>query len=264
MPRKPIVGISMKIYQNKIHPAINYAKQISELEKNEKNVEEFLLPSIGVIYPVAQTLKLNHSTIGYGAQNIAPVANGAYTGEYSIESLLDIHGRYVEIGHAERRNIFKESDSMINRKIKLTYKNDLVPILCVGEKKKMKKADLEKYFGKILSKDLQNINPSFINSLIIAYEPFWAIGQRQAAEPQYVHLVLHVLRKKLKELYKEHAEKARFIYGGSVSKETVSKIINYPDIDGVFVGRFGHNPQNYHKIVQIVKQIKLSNLQGEE
>ena len=103
MGRKPLVGISLKIYQNKIAEAVNYAQSISQLTNGETDLELFILPSMGVIYPVAQALHNRENVIGLGAQNIAPIANGALTGEFSIESLVDLQGHYVEIGHYERR-----------------------------------------------------------------------------------------------------------------------------------------------------------------
>jgi triosephosphate isomerase len=99
--RKPIVGISLKLYQNQIDDARNFAHAIVEEVGDEKKVEQFMCPGMGVLYPVAMILK--DSEIGLGSQNIAPVPNGAYTGEFSIESLKEMKGGYAEIGHIELR-----------------------------------------------------------------------------------------------------------------------------------------------------------------
>lgn len=129
--RKPIVGISLKMYQNKIKEAELFAKRISELTGQVETVEQFMCPGMGVLYPVS--LQLNHSKIGLGAQNMAPVAYGAYTGEFSIDSLLDMQGAYVELGHIERRTIFGESDDLINQKVLLALEKNVAPVLCLGE-----------------------------------------------------------------------------------------------------------------------------------
>lgn len=257
MGRKPLVGISLKIYQNKIAEAVNYAQSISQLTNGETDLELFILPSMGVIYPVAQALHNRENVIGLGAQNIAPIANGALTGEFSIESLVDLQGHYVEIGHYERRTYFHEDDELINQKIQLTLKNQLVPLLCIGEAQQTTGTALKTAFKKILAADLANISPAQLATLIIAYEPYWAIGKASAAQASYVALAHTMIREALAELIGPTADNVRIIYGGSVSKDTAGSLVNNPNVDGVFVGRFGHDPQNFAEIVQIVKQVKL-------
>lgn len=257
MGRKPLVGISLKIYQNKIAEAVNYAQSISQLTNGETDLELFILPSMGVIYPVAQALHNRENVIGLGAQNIAPIANGALTGEFSIESLVDLQGHYVEIGHYERRTYFHEDDELINQKIQLTLKNQLVPLLCIGEAQQTTGAELKTVFKKILAADLANISSAQLATLIIAYEPYWAIGKAAAAQASYVAVAHTMIREALAELIGPTADNVRIIYGGSVSKDTAGSLVNNPNVDGVFVGRFGHDPQNFAEIVQIVKQIKL-------
>lgn len=257
MGRKPLVGISLKIYQNKIAEAVNYAQSISQLTNGETDLELFILPSMGVIYPVAQALHNRENVIGLGAQNIAPIANGALTGEFSIESLVDLQGHYVEIGHYERRTYFHEDNELINQKIQLTLKNQLVPLLCIGEAQQTTGAELKTVFKKILAADLANISPAQLATLIIAYEPYWAIGKAAAAQASYVAVAHTMIREALAELIGPTADNVRIIYGGSVSKDTAGSLVNNPNVDGVFVGRFGHDPQNFAEIVQIVKQIKL-------
>ncbi len=257
MGRKPLVGISLKIYQNKIAEAVNYAQSISQLTNGETDLELFILPSMGVIYPVAQALHNRENVIGLGAQNIAPIANGALTGEFSIESLVDLQGHYVEIGHYERRTYFHEDNELINQKIQLTLKNQLVPLLCIGEAQQTTGAELKTVFKKILAADLANISPAQLATLIIAYEPYWAIGKAAAAQASYVAVAHTMIREALAELIGPTADNVRIIYGGSVSKDTAGSLVNNPNVDGVFVGRFGHDPQNFAEIVQIVKQVKL-------
>ena len=254
---KPLVGISLKIYQNKIAEAVNYAQSISQLTNGETDLELFILPSMGVIYPVAQALHNRENVIGLGAQNIAPIANGALTGEFSIESLVDLQGHYVEIGHYERRTYFHEDNELINQKIQLTLKNQLVPLLCIGEAQQTTGTALKTAFKKILAADLANISPAQLATLIIAYEPYWAIGKAAAAQASYVAVAHTMIREALAELIGPTADNVRIIYGGSVSKDTAGSLVNNPNVDGVFVGRFGHDPQNFAEIVQIVKQVKL-------
>lgn len=254
MKRKPIVGISMKIYQNKIDDAVNYAKSVSNLERDEKQVDLFLLPSLGTIYPVSKALLENNSIIKFGAQNIAPIKNGAMTGEFSLESLIDMGGSYVELGHYERRTFLQENDEVINTKVQLAVQNNLIPILCIGEPQKEDSQNLEKTFTNMLNSDLANIDPQKLNNMLIAYEPYWAIGKEEAANADYVANVHHIIRKVLQNTLGNVSQNIRIIYGGSVSKNSAKEIANSEDVDGVFVGRFGHDPNNFKKIIEEVKK----------
>lgn len=255
--RTPIVGMSLKIYHNKVEEVVAFARSILSYVKNEDEIEFFLFPSLGTLYPVAQVLEA--SVMGYGAQNIAPAANGAYTGEYSIESLLDIGGRYVEIGHSERRRIFHESDEMVHDKVMLTLEKGMTPVLCIGEPKKT--ADfsyVRDHLAKQLHSGLLDIKKEQLQQVIIAYEPVWAIGASEAASPRYVGKVHGLIRDILKESYGDAADGIRIIYGGSVSKENARDIVANHNVDGVFIGRFGHDPENYSEIVNIVREEKVN------
>lgn len=255
--RKPVVGMSMKIYQNKMKEAVEFAESIADFSKQEKEVELFLFPSLGALYPVAETLK--DSPIGVGAQNIAPKANGAYTGEFSIESLIDMGGQYVEIGHSERRTLFQETDDMIHQKAALTLTNGLTPVLCIGEPEKTADyAEIEQFLKQQISLDLTGFSSEQLRKVILAYEPVWAIGAAEAASAEHVQQTFDLLRKILSELFsQEVAQEMRIIYGGSVSKENVVEIAKIESLDGVFIGRFGHDPKNYNSIVETVKKEKL-------
>ncbi|MCM3054883.1 triose-phosphate isomerase [Caldifermentibacillus hisashii] len=254
--RKPIVGISYKTYINSIQETFKMLDQIVRLTGTEKKIEQVIFPSIGTLYPAAQVLK--GSNIALGAQNISPEKNGPFTGELSIESVKEIGGRYVEIGHAERKTIFKESQEMINKKTRLTLEEGLFPFLCIGEEEQENNDDLlYNTFNFQISSALNGIHIELIKNVIIAYEPFWAIGKSFAAEPEYIHKSHDIIRNVLADLYgKEISKQIRIIYGGSVSKDSTPFIINNNNVDGLFIGRFGHNPENYNEILRIVMSIK--------
>lgn len=256
MNRKPIVGISLKMYQNHIEEARDYAHTIVELVGEEQAVEQFICPGMGVLYPVAMIVK--DSEIGLGAQNIGPVAYGAYTGELSIDSLKDLNGAYVEIGHIERRKIFHEDDDLVNQKVHLALSQQMAPVLCIGEVEQSEDyKEIKNLLLKQLFLDLNQVSAEDVTRVILAYEPAWAVGKTLAASAPHVHKVHGLIRECLKELYsQEVAEQVRIIYGGSVSKENVKLIASDPNVDGVFVGRFGHDPKRYQAIVETVKQIK--------
>ncbi|MEO1771513.1 triose-phosphate isomerase family protein [Candidatus Enterococcus ferrettii] len=254
--RNPIVGISLKMYQNRIDAARAFAHGIVEEVGEETKIEQFMCPGMGVIYSVAMILK--ESRIGLGVQNIAPTVNGALTGEFSVESLRDMRGSYAEIGHIERRTIFSETDELINQKVRVALKNDITPVLCIGEVIKTDDyAEIKDLMKKQLFLDLFQINGEEAARVILAYEPAWAVGKTSAASAVHVHQVHRLIREAVTELYDQQtAEKIRIIYGGSVSPENTPLIVSDENVDGVFVGRFGHDPKRYASIVEIVKKAK--------
>lgn len=254
--RKPIVGISLKLYQNKIEDVRDFTHSIVEAVGNEKKIEQFMCPGMGVLYPAAMILK--DSEIGLGSQNIGPEPNGAYTGEFSIETLKDLHGEYVEIGHIERRTIFKETDDIINQKVHLALSYGVIPVLCIGEISKTDDYDqIKALMKKQLFLDLFQVVDKKAMKVILAYEPAWAVGKTCAASAIHVRKVHGLIRECIKELYsKEVAENIRIIYGGSVSQENTKLIVSDDNVDGVFIGRFGHNPEQYASIVETVKKVK--------
>lgn len=254
--RKAVVGISYKTYVNTIEKASHLAKTLVEAVGDDTEVEQFVFPSLGVIYPVAQVLK--GSKIAFGAQNISPYANGAYTGEVSIESVIDMGGTHVEIGHAERQRIFHEQLEMIHLKTKLTLEKGLTPVLCIGEEQRIEsEKERKSALKQQIAYSLGDSDYSLLSKVIFAYEPVWAIGKTEAADSFYVHTTHKLIREAIQEQYDMLlSEKVRIIYGGSVSKDNVTEIISHEDVDGVFIGRFGHDPQNYKEILATVKRIK--------
>lgn len=235
MSRVPVVGFSLKNYINTVTATRTLVQQLDELCGQERSIEQFLLPSLGTIESASYRLFRNQSRIGLGAQNIAPAANGAWTGEYSIETLAELGGRYVELAHHERLQYFHEDAAMVNRKLKLTLGFQMVPVLCIGEGEQRLSADgFRNKVGSLLSQYLAGVADEDVGRIIFAYEPGWAIGQSEAAK------------------------QARLIYGGSISKASTPAIVDDQNTDGIFVGRFGHQPANYQAMVEEVKAAKLN------
>lgn len=248
--RKKIVGSSWKMHINSIKDGVELANQIKEHVGNVEEAEIFILPTFPMIKFIADIFK--GSNIGWGAQNMCFEEKGAYTGEVPAQVLRELECSYVEIGHAERRALFNETDEIINKKVKLCYKYNLVPIVCIGETQQ----DLDNKFQNIRLKTqvlwaLNGLKKEEIKKLIFAYEPVWAIGQAQAADPEYVQSIHEFIRKVIKEQYgSEVSEAVRIIYGGSVSPESAKVLIKYKDIDGLFIGRFGLKAENFKSMVE--------------
>ncbi|MGT2715357.1 triose-phosphate isomerase family protein [Streptococcus respiraculi] len=255
--RRPIVGLSQKNYRNTATLEKEYLNVfLEELDLlADVDIDLFYFPSLGVLHQSAAMLK--GTKLEYGAQNIAPIANGAMTGEFSIESLVDIGGSYVELGHAERRKYFGETDELIRQKIQLAFELGVTPVLCIGDPERSTEEVRQGYFTQQLVTVISGISQCDLKRLVIAYEPVWAIGQAEAADDNYVWDSHRIIRAILtRECGAEVADAVRIIYGGSVSKENTKSLVKDANVDGVFVGRFGHNPHHFAEIIRLVYQIK--------
>ncbi|WP_409300293.1 triose-phosphate isomerase family protein [Peribacillus sp. SCS-155] len=254
--RQPVVGLSLKNYINSIQQTIELFQELNRHTGEETIVEQILFPSLGTIYPIAQMAQ--GTVFSIGAQNIGPYKEGPFTGEMSIISVMEMGGNYIEIGHAERKRIFHESQQMINEKIKLTLEMGLSPLVCIGEEEIIRdNNEVTGILREQIKEYFEGARIDLLSQAIIAYEPIWAIGKPSAAEPRYVHGIHRIIRQIVAALYgKQIADHMRLIYGGSVSKHNTRQIVDNENVDGVFLGRFGHDPHNYKEIVGIVREVK--------
>lgn len=178
---------------------------------------------------------------------------GAYTGNISYSQLLDcnIHGSII--GHSERRQMFNETDEIVNLKTKALLENNMQVILCIGET--IEEYEANKSFDVIWSqteKALNGIDASKLNNLVIAYEPVWAIGTGKVPTGKEVDELIAKLRNNLEKLYnKQIATNTKVLYGGSVNDKNASEFFAQKNIDGALVGSFALNPQNFAKLIQL-------------
>lgn len=171
---------------------------------------------------------LHGNRIRLGAQNVHWEECGAYTGEISASMLTEVGVRYVIVGHSERRQYFGETDETVNLRLKAAQASDLIPILCVGETKQQRDAgETEQVIMNQLKTDLVGIDR---NSLVIAYEPIWAIGTGETCEASEANRVIGLIRAQLSN------PNVTIQYGGSVKPSNIDEIMAQPQIDGVLVG----------------------------
>jgi triosephosphate isomerase (TIM) len=178
------------------------------------------------------------SKIVIGAQNMNDAKKGAFTGEIAAIMLKEAGAEAVLLGHSERRYIFHEKDDFINKKVIRAVKDDLQPFLCVGETLEEREKDLmEEVIRHQLEKGLKGLSAEDMETVVIAYEPVWAIGTGKTATPEIAEKAHAFIRKILEELYDHNvAAKTYIIYGGSVNPENIASLMNEKDIDGVLVG----------------------------
>ncbi len=191
------------------------------------------------------------TTIQIGAQNMYPEDSGAFTGEISPMMLKDLGVSYVIVGHSERRQIFKESDSLINKKVLKALTTGLKPILCVGETLEERESGTTKDVVKVQTvAGLKDVGKDQLTQVVIAYEPVWAIGTGKTASSADANEVIAYIRELVSELYDDEiSEEIRIQYGGSVKPDNVEEIMAESDIDGALVGGASLKPESYLELV---------------
>jgi triosephosphate isomerase len=231
--KKTLIAGNWKMYKTPSE-SIEFVEKLIKNLKNYEDRDILICPPFTSLYPVSQIIK--NSSVKLGAQNVYFENEGAFTGEISPFMLKDIGVEYVICGHSERRNIFGETDEIINKKVKKVTENGMHPILCVGEK--LEEREKGQTF-EVVENQIRNCLSNFkdIEKLVIAYEPVWAIGTGKTALPQQAEEVHIFIRELIGKMYNsEIAENLIILYGGSVKPENIDQLMKEKDIDGVLVG----------------------------
>jgi triosephosphate isomerase len=210
-------------------------------------VEIAVLPPYTDIRSVQTLVDADKLDIRYGAQDVSTADKGAYTGEVSGPMLAKLGCTYVTVGHSERREMHGETDEVVNAKVKAAYRHDLVPIVCVGEGLDVRQAgDQVTHTLGQLDGALTGVPAEHARSLVVAYEPVWAIGTGEVATPQDAQEVCGAIRTRLAELYSgDLADGVRILYGGSVKANNIAAIMAEPDVDGALVGGASLDPDEF-------------------
>lgn len=198
---------------------------------------------------------LEDSNIQLGAQNMHPKLEGAYTGEISPVMLRSLFCTFVILGHSERREYFEESDAFINEKVLAALESSLKPILCVGETLEQREAgDTFNVVRTQLVDGLKGVTADAADSLVIAYEPVWAIGTGKTATPEMAQEVHKMIRDELTSLLGQAAaDKIRILYGGSMKPENASELLDQPDIDGGLIGGASLKAKSFLDLIEIAQ-----------
>ena len=232
--RKSLIAGNWKMNKTP-YQAQMLARQIDSIQLDDAVEALICVPAIDL---QAVNEVLDDSQLHLGAQNMYYEDHGAFTGEISASMLKDLQVEYVILGHSERRGILGETDEMIQKKVEAALKADIRPILCVGETLEEREAGKqeEKVQGQLLS-SLQGLSPKDLESLVIAYEPIWAIGTGKSASEEDAQEMANFIRQQVSSMLSKAAGDAvRILYGGSVKPENIKAIMEQEDIDGALVG----------------------------
>ncbi|MFX1309387.1 MAG: triose-phosphate isomerase [Promethearchaeota archaeon] len=234
--RKPIIGGNWKMNRGTPEESKEMLKNLIPLVKGIYNVDIVILAPFTVLTNAYKILK--DTNIKLGAQNMYFEEKGAFTGEISPKFLKNIGVEYVILGHSERRDIFKESDELINRKLKKALSINLKPIVCIGEHLKEREAGKTKeIIDYQITETFKDLTKEEILKTVIAYEPIWAIGTGKTATPEQAEEIHIYIRDLLSKRYdKETAESIRIQYGGSIKPNNAESLFNKKNIDGGLVG----------------------------
>jgi triosephosphate isomerase len=251
--RQPIVSGNWKMNNNH-YEAIQCVQKLAYLLQKEDfdAVEVTIHPPFTDLRSMQTLIDADQLRLKLGAQNCHSDDKGAFTGEVSPVFLAKLGVHYVIVGHSERREIFGESDEFVAAKVAAVLKHGMTPILCVGE------TLAEREAGTTLDKVKRQVRIALekrtneqVKSMVIAYEPIWAIGTGKNASPADAQQVIAAIREEVASVASGPAAQAiRLQYGGSVKAGTIADIMRQPDIDGVLVGGASLDPTEFARIVQ--------------
>jgi len=251
MARKPLIAANWKMHKT-VSEAVATVRELLDRLGGQAPADRTVLicPPFTAIAAVRDVLE--GTGILWGAQNMYPRAEGAFTGEISPRMLADLGCTHVIVGHSERRHIFGEGNQLINEKVRAAFEFGLVPILAVGEKLEHRRAGLqEAVVEEQLVKGLRGVTAEQARQLVIAYEPVWAIGTGETARPEDAQAMHAFIRRWLAGQYGEEVAQAVVIqYGGSVKPNNVDELMAQPDIDGALVGGASLKADSFARIVQ--------------
>ena len=234
MARKKIIAGNWKMNKTPSE-AVELVNLLKDLVKNDDVDVVYCVPAIDIV-PVVEATK--GTNVAVGAENMYFEERGAYTGEISAAMLVDAGVKYVIIGHSERRDYFKEDDVLLNKKVKKAFEAGITPILCCGESLEQRELGVTMDWIRLqIKSDLAGVTADQVKSMVIAYEPIWAIGTGKTATSDQAQEVCKGIRDLIAEIYDtDTAEAVRIQYGGSMNAGNAAELLAKPDIDGGLIG----------------------------
>ena len=249
--RKPLIAGNWKM-NGTSHSTSELLQQLKNRYHEVPNVELAIFTPFP--YIAISNAVLKSTTIAWGAQDMSSEPDGARTGEVSASMLKDLGCSYVILGHSERRHLLGESNELVAQKVKTAFSAGIKPILCVGETLAEREADrtwpvVQEQLAQVFR--LKDNSPAF-DTMVIAYEPVWAIGTGKTASPEQAEEVHQEIRAYCEKMQPGLGAKIRILYGGSVKPENAQGLFEKPDIDGALVGGASLDAEQFIKIAECI------------
>ncbi len=246
--RTPFIAANWKMHKT-VHESVVFVKEFRSLVKDIADVEIVVAPPFTAIHAVAEAAR--NSNIGVAGQNLYWERQGAFTGEVSGEMVREAGAEYVIIGHSERRRLFGDTDETVNRRLQAAMSATLIPIVCIGETLEEREAgQTMSVLDRQIKAGLDGMTGEQIASLVVAYEPVWAIGTGRNATPEQAGEAHAHIRQRLRSWFGgDAADHCHVIYGGSVKPDNIHELVALPDVDGALVGGASLEIKSFHDLV---------------
>ncbi len=249
--RTPLIAGNWKMFKTG-REAVTTAQKLAALTMDVRNRDIMIAPSFPAISLVTAALEESNANIAVGAQNLYHANEGAYTGEVSAHMIKDAGASHVIIGHSERRQYFGETNNGVCLKIRAAVEAGLTPVMCIGETEAEKNEEKTFYvLDKQIKNGLKGSRSDELLSLVIAYEPVWAIGTGKTATAEQVETIHKYIRSLLEKIFDlNFSENIRILYGGSVKPQNISELMQHQNIDGALVGGASLNADIFSEIIK--------------
>jgi triosephosphate isomerase len=246
--RVPFIAANWKMYKT-VHDAVVYIKEFRSMVKDVTDAEIVVAPPFTAIHAAAEAAR--NSNVFIAAQDMHWEREGAFTGEVGAAMIKEAGAEYVIIGHSERRRLFNETDATVNRKTVAALGAGLTPIVCIGETlEERERNETMAVLDRQIKAGLDGVTGDQMASLVIAYEPVWAIGTGRNATPAQANEAHAHIRSRLRQWFGGNAaDQCHVIYGGSVKPDNTRELVALPDVDGALVGGASLEVRQFFDIV---------------
>jgi len=233
--RTPFIAANWKMHKT-VHEAVVFIKEFRRVVKDTSSIEVVVAPPFTALHAAAEAAR--SSAIGIAAQNMHWEREGAFTGEISAAMVKEAGAEFVIIGHSERRRLFQETDETVNRKVAAALAAQLTPIMCIGETMEERDRGVTLVvLDRQIKQGLDGMTGDQVGSLVVAYEPVWAIGTGRNATAQQADEAHRHIRTRVRQWFGgPAADQCHVIYGGSVKPDNIHELMVLPDVDGALVG----------------------------
>jgi triosephosphate isomerase (TIM) len=248
MPRTPFLAANWKMYKT-VQEAVAFIKEFRSLVKDIHDVEIVVAPPFTALHTAVEAA--HGSNVGIAGQNLHWEREGAFTGEISAGMLKAAGAEYVIIGHSERRRLFGETDQTVNRKLNAAVAAQLTPIVCIGETLEERDGNQTlDVLDRQIKQGFDGVSGEQVASLVIAYEPVWAIGTGRNATPAQAGEAHAHIRARLRQWFGgAAADQCHILYGGSVKPDNIRELASLEEVDGALVGGASLDVRSFFEIV---------------